>query len=172
MKTLAEIKIEVDRRAERIGASGNYALPTYGHTEEFARPHIEVDSRGYHFVVVERGEERRRITTFDLDDLLYQIFQTVAFSLACSYELAHRVESQDFRRIGFHRQVELLAQLSPQWGERRAREHERILRENPFDDCSGIRATFTKELTDSGQAPAVSWEMACERYPLPSKQHD
>src|SRR4051812_35633639 len=120
MKSLAQIKSEVDHRAALIGAAGNHALPTYGHTEDGARPHIEVDSRGYHFVVVERGQEQSRFSTHDLDELLYRIFQSVTSDLAYSYELAHRVETQDCRRLAFKRQVELLAQLSPSWGEREA----------------------------------------------------
>src|SRR5437870_4904903 len=86
MKTLTEIKTEVDRRAALIGAVGRYSLPTYGHTEDGARPHIEVDSRGYHLVVVERGQEQSRFTTRDLDELLYRIFQSVTHDLAFAYE--------------------------------------------------------------------------------------
>jgi len=141
-----------------IEAAGHPSLPTYGHTEDFARPHIEVDSRGYHFVVVERGEELSRFTTRDLDDLLYQIFETTTFSLACDYELAHRIETQDCRRLSFQRQLELLSQLSEHWGRREAQEHEQILREHPFDDVSAIRAHLSAQ---------VGWTKACERYPLP-----
>jgi hypothetical protein len=167
MKSLAGIKVEVDRLAAMIGATGYHALPTYGHTKDFARPHIEVDSRGYHFVVVERGQERERFTTRELDDLLYHIFQNVTFSLAIDYELAHRVETQDCRRLAFERQIELLAQLSGRWASREAKEHERILREHPFDDCSGVRATLTRELREAGHSAETAWQMACERYPLP-----
>jgi len=140
MKSLVKIKRKVDSRAVLIGAAGHHSLPTYGHTEDGARPHIEVDSRGYHFVVVERGQELSRFTTHDLDDLLNQVFRTVTFSLACDYELAHRIETQDSRRLLFQREVELLSHLSPSWGQRRASEHQHILREHPFDDQSAIRA--------------------------------
>src|SRR4051812_20272455 len=167
MKSLTGIKAEVDRLAAMIGATGHHAPPTYGHTEDFARPHIEVDSRGYHFIVVERGHERERFTTGELDDLLCRIFQSVTFSLTIDYELAHRIETQDCRRLGFHRQIELLSQLSKRWAEREAEEHERILREHPFDDHSGIRATLTKELRETGHSPETAWHMACERYLLP-----
>ncbi|HTD67454.1 MAG TPA: Imm63 family immunity protein [Candidatus Limnocylindria bacterium] len=167
MKSLTEIKTEVDGLAIMIGATDHHSLPTYGRTEDGARPHIEVDARGYHFVVVERGQEQSRFTTQDLDDLLYKIFQTVTFSLACEYELAHRVETLDCRRMGFQRQVELLSQLSERWGKRETEEHERILEEHPFDDCSGVRATLTRELRAEGHAPATAWQKACERFPLP-----
>ncbi len=51
----------------------------------------EVDSAGYHYVVIERGQEQSRYSTADFDDLLYQIFQSITFSLACEHESAHRV---------------------------------------------------------------------------------
>jgi hypothetical protein len=131
--SLAEIKIEIDRRAALIGASGD-PLPTYGRTEDFGRPHIEVDSRGYHWVTVERGNELKRVTTRDLDQLLYTVFEAVTFSLACRYEVHHRVRGEDCRRQIFRHQVELLARLNPGWAERGASHQREILRDNPFID--------------------------------------
>jgi hypothetical protein len=131
--TLNEIKSEVNRLATKINATENL-LPTYGSSEDGARPHIEIDSHGYHYVVVERGEELSRITTDDLDKLLYHVFEGVTFSLACEYELKHRVENQDSRRLIFKHQVELLSLLSSKWGEMEARDHERILRQHPYND--------------------------------------
>jgi hypothetical protein len=133
MLTLSEIKAQVDELATKIGASG-YILPTYGHSEDFARPHIEVDMHGYHYVIVERGKELKRITTTDLDDLLYHIFEAVTFSLACDYEVTHRVPDQDFRRLLFNYQVELLSALSTEWAARESADHERILKQAPFND--------------------------------------
>ena len=124
--SLIEIKSEVDRLAAQIGAL-DHLLPTYGYSVDGARPHIEIDSGGYHFVVVERGQEISRVTTNELDQLLYHVFEAVTFSLACQYELENRVKHQDFRRLMFRRQIELLSMLSPEWGEIEARDHERIL---------------------------------------------
>ncbi len=132
--TLEDIRAEIERRAALIGAASDWSLPTYGQSSDFARPHIEVDQRGYHFVVVERGRELKRKTSPDLDELLFEVFQSVTFSLACEYEVAHRVRGQDFRRLMFARQVELLSQLSPQWAQRRAEEHQQILGDHPFHD--------------------------------------
>jgi hypothetical protein len=70
--TLVEIKVEIDRRAAVVGASGNL-LPRCGCTNDFARPHIQVDSSGYHYVVIERGNELERITTPHLDELQYEV---------------------------------------------------------------------------------------------------
>lgn len=134
MLTLPEIKADIERLAARIGAPARN-LPTYGRTEDFARPHIEVDGRGYHFVVVERGQEIERRTTNDFDELLYNVFGSATFSIASDYELENRIENQDSRRILFSRQVELLAALSPAWGEREAQRHERILEHYSFEAC-------------------------------------
>lgn len=131
--TLNEIKSEVNRLAAKINAPED-SLPTYGYSEDGARPHIEVDSHGYHYVVVERGEELSRITTNDLDLLLYHVFEGVTFTLACSYELKHRVKHQDSRRLMFKHQVELLSILSPKWGEVEAWDHEKILQQHPYND--------------------------------------
>jgi hypothetical protein len=169
MKSLAEIKDEVDRRAAIIGAAGRHSLPTYGHTEDGARPHIEVNSAGYHFVIVERGEEQSRISTQDLDELLYRIFEVVTSDLAFAFELSHRVETQDCRRLAFRQQIQLLSVLSTTWAERRAQEHKQILREHPFDDMSGARARLGRELRDAGHPPDEAWQMACQRYPLPGE---
>jgi hypothetical protein len=158
VKTLAEIKSELDRRAALIGAS-EPSLPTYGRTVDFGRPHIEVDSRAYHWVVVERGEEQTRFTTPKFDELLYRVFKSVTFDVACAHELAHRVESQDSRRLMFQRQVELLGRLSESWALREAQDHDRILREHPFDDLAVVRARLSTK---------IGWAKSCEQYPLPT----
>src|SRR5688572_4009168 len=108
---LSEIKAMVNRLAAKIGAPQN-TLPTYGRSEQTGRPHIEVDSRGYHYVIAERGQEFERYTTSDIDECLYKIFADVTFELSTKFELAHRVENQDHRRIVFQHQVELLSMIS------------------------------------------------------------
>jgi hypothetical protein len=157
MKSLAEIQNEVCQLAAQIGAPAKL-LPTYGKTEDGARPHIEVDSKGYHYVVVERGEELERITTHDFDELLYHIFESVTFNLAIDYELAHRIENRDCRRLNFGHQIELLSKISSAWAERESRRHKEILRQHPFDDNSDVRVRLSKQ---------VGWAKACEKYPLP-----
>jgi hypothetical protein len=131
--TLEEIRERVNALAERIGAPAQH-LPTYGRSDDLARPHVEVDERGYHYVVVERGQELERRTFSELDDLLYRIFRGVVAAMATDYELDHRASGQDFRRVLFVKRFELLAQLSPEWEERERTEIARVLETNPFDD--------------------------------------
>jgi hypothetical protein len=170
MLTLPEIKAEVDRRASTIGASRDSSLPTYGRTEDCGQAHIEVDEVNYHFVIVERGKENTRVSTPDLDHLLYLVFECVTFSLAGQYEVNHRVQTQDCRRIMFQRQIELLSQLSSSWGGRCAQRLDFILRKHPYDDFVMIRVDFTMALRKQGHAPDIAWRLACERYPLPGDE--
>lgn len=133
MKSLAEIEVEVARLAERVTAPSN-AYPTYGHTADFARPHIEIGAGQYHYVVVERGTEVLRKSTSDLGELLYWIFDGVTFTLACAYELEHRIPGQDFRRLMFSKRLELLASIDPEMGRRGSEAIAETLRNAPFDD--------------------------------------
>jgi len=133
MKQLKEIEEDVLRLAKLIGATRNQ-LPTYGRTRDFAYPHIEVDARLYHYVIVERGQELERKSTSNYDELLYWIFSDATHSLAFEYELRHRIEDQDCRRIAFPKQIELLNLISPEMGMRCAKEIENILRMAPYDD--------------------------------------
>jgi hypothetical protein len=163
---LREIQTEVERRAAVIGAPAAL-LPTYGASEDLARPHVEVDGRGYHLVVVERGVEVSRATTRDLDELLFLVFRTVTSTLAGDHELVHCVEDRDPRRVLFARQLELLARLSAAWAKREAAEHESILRAHPFDDAVMARAKLCRELRQQGHPAEDAWQIACERLPLP-----
>jgi len=43
--SLDQIKTEVERLGKKAGAP-DHMLPTFGHTNDFARPHIEVNEIG------------------------------------------------------------------------------------------------------------------------------
>jgi Immunity protein 63 len=133
MRSLQEIEKEIAALARRVGAS-LHNLPTYGISRDFGYPHIEVEYGLYHYVVVERGEERARRSSADFDDLVYWIFRDVTHSMAFSYELTSRVEDQDCRRIAFPEQIKLMKRLGPKMGERLERDIAEILRRAPYDD--------------------------------------
>jgi len=133
MLTLFEIKSRVDELAQKIGAPQSL-LPAYGHSNPNEGAHVEVGTLTYYYVITERGQETSRYAAFDLDELLYKIFANVTFELAIKYELAHRIETQDSRRIHFQRQVELLSALSSAWAKREEKEHQEILQRYPFDE--------------------------------------
>lgn len=130
--TLDQIRVRVKRLADKLEASPQL-LPTYGHSADFARPHIEVDG-SYHFVVVERGQEFERRTTPDVDTLLYWIFSGITFQMASDFELKHRATGTDCRRLIFKKQLDLLAELDPAWRVRCKAEIRSILSKYPFSD--------------------------------------
>ena len=132
--SLEAVRDRIETLAGRIGAPA-HLLPTYGVTADGARPHVEVDAR-YHLVVVERGQELERLSTDDLQALLYGVFQSVAFSMACAHELARRRPGPDPRRLMFRRQRELLAALDPAWAARAAAEQAATLARHPYVDES------------------------------------
>jgi hypothetical protein len=168
MLKLYEIEIKVNELAQKIGAPQNI-LPTYGYSEQTARPHVEVSAWAYYYVVAQSGQEVSRYATIDVDQLLYKIFVDVTFALAVTYASENRIENQDIRRLVFQRQVELLTLLSPQWGERQAQEQAQILKQAPFDDYGSVRAVFWKSLRDQGYSVAEANKMAHDKYPYPNK---
>lgn len=54
------------------------------------------------------------------DELFYWLLQDVTFSLACDFELGHRVAGQDFRRLLWAKQLDLCRGLSPDRERRRS----------------------------------------------------
>lgn len=162
--TLNQIKTRVNNLAKLINVPKD-SLPTYGYSRDFAYPHIEVDQIQYHYVIVERGQEIERKSTNDLNKLLYWIFDSITFELACGFELNNRVEKQDCRRIIFAKQEGLLKTLNSEWSEIKNKEHEEILKKNPFDDLASLRATYYGELRKKGLSEIESDKLAYEKYP-------
>ena len=94
-----DIKIvlaEIKGKQARIGidAPKEY-LPTYGFSEDFARPHIEVNGNELHWVVIERGQELERRHTTDEKEFLFWVFDAVTFGMATRLELQNRNENED-----------------------------------------------------------------------------
>ncbi len=87
--TLGRIQLRVEQLAAVIRAPEK-DLPTFGRTEDMGRPHIEVIGEVPYFVVVERGQELVRDAFVDDNALLERIFESVAFNMACSFELQNR----------------------------------------------------------------------------------
>ena len=163
---LFEIEQKVYQLAQKIEAPQNI-LPTYGYSEQSARPHIEVGSWTYAYVVAQSGQEVSRYTTRHIDQLLYKVFYDVTLMLSIQYAEQNRLENQDIRRTIFPRQVELLSQLSPQWGERWAKEQAQLLKQAPFDDQAEQRSDYWISLREQGYSVAQANKMADEKYPYP-----
>ncbi|HTQ03839.1 MAG TPA: Imm63 family immunity protein [Polyangiaceae bacterium] len=131
--TLRRIQKRVKQLAAVVHAP-DADLPTFGSTEDGARPHIEVVGELPYYVVVERGQELVRDAFVDEDALLERIFTAVTFSMACSFEVRNRIDGEDCRRAIFARQLELLALLDPNWSTRRRAQMLELLLLHPFSD--------------------------------------
>ncbi|WP_430443813.1 Imm63 family immunity protein [Sphingorhabdus contaminans] len=93
-----------------------------------------IDAHGYHLTYVERGQESRRRTTHDVDELLFWFLEQTTFSIGCAHEFANRVEGPDFRRMVHAKQRELFARLDPIWRARLEAWISAILAEHPYLD--------------------------------------
>lgn len=127
-----EIQARIDLLKARLGA-GEEQLGLAGRSgdEGFF---VREEAGEYLLCSFERGKVDIRHRTSSVDDLLYRFFESVTASMALAYELRHRVPGQDFRRVAFARQEELLRQMFPEWADRRKQEHAAILRQSPFRD--------------------------------------
>lgn len=128
-----EIKAEIKKRADLIGASEDL-FPTFGIPRQDATPCIQINKKGYHLVIVERGKEFERKTTKDIDELLFLVFEDITFSIASKFELHNRIENEDSRRQLFNKQLELLSKISKEWFEREKEKQEELLERFPFSD--------------------------------------
>jgi len=135
MLTLAALEAVVRALGQQLQAPLGL-LPSFGRNYDAGQPELRVDAAGYHFVVMERGRELQPQLFQQLEELLFTVFSSVTFSMACEYELDHRVKNQDFRVLLFAKQVELLTQLDATWAARRRAEADWYLA-----DCPGPRPT-------------------------------
>lgn len=101
---------------------------------DFGYPHIEVHGSEYHYVITERGEELERRRTTDSDELLYWMTSGITRKMASDWELAHRVEGEDSRRLLFQRDIDLLSRINAGWAERKKAEYDEVLEANPYFD--------------------------------------
>ncbi len=169
--SLDDIKKKVDELALKINAPTNL-LPSYGQQTWDAHPYIEVDNLGFmSYIISERGQEYERKMTDRIDDLLYWIFTSVTFSMACDFELKNRIEDKDCRRIMFEKQEELLGQLNENWRVKKIAEHQRILKSSPFDDLAGLRATYCGQLRKQGLTETEIDKLAYAKYPESRKKN-
>jgi hypothetical protein len=130
---LATVRAKAKELAEHLGIR-NFVIA--GAPRGDGSPYVEVD-KAYYFIIEERGIEFERRKTNDLDELLYWVFDSVTFTVASSFETRNRASNQDFRRMLFSKQEELLGELSPGWADRKADEHRAILNTHPFTDDGG-----------------------------------
>ena len=130
--TISSIRKKVREFGKKVNAPKKF-LTIRSATDGLGTPHIEINGRGFHYVVSERGTEFRRDTTSDIHTLLYWIFKGIVFQMASEYELKHRKSEEDFRRLLFSKTLDLFKKLDNQWYEWEKKNIENILKETPYE---------------------------------------
>lgn len=165
---LIKLKTRVERLASKIDAP-THLLPTYHIPRGDALPHIEYDTTGqFHFVVSERGQELKRKTTTEENEILYWIFSSITYYMATAYELKHRNRNQDCKRMIYSKQEVLLGLIDPKWGQRIHLEHQYHIEQHPFDDFMFLRMDYTDQLKEQGYTELEIRNLVAKKYPKKS----
>lgn len=133
MLTFKEIESHVFELAEKLNFKKLDLLPTYGTNRNDARPHIEIDFIFYDFVVLERGKEVLRKSTTEADELFYWISKLMITELAIEYSTNNRNEEEDFRKLLFDKEVQLMELLNEEWAIRLNEEINEVLKRAPYN---------------------------------------
>lgn len=135
MMSIDTIKHKIYAYGNELGLSkDSYLYPWFSDTDQVFSDGCTVCAydNAYHYVVKERGEELQHIRSEDPEDVLYAVLEHITFELAGDYEVAHRREGEDFRRLLFSKQLELLEKIDVRFKERGIAEIEKILEIAPF----------------------------------------
>ena len=128
-----ELKINLEERYKSLSNNLGLNLTLLTMSPQDGAAHIEFHQANYHYVKAERGIEFERRVTNSEDEALYWLFSDVVFYLAMNFELENRIKGQDFRRILFAKELELMNLLNPAWKIRKEIELQTILSQSPYD---------------------------------------
>lgn len=131
--TFHSIQRKVWELASRINVPKSLTI-VFAASPQDGRPHVEIHSDEFQLVTEERGSVFSVRKTDDLDILLYWMFRSITLRMAQEYELQHRAEHQDSRRIMFSKQLELMMHLNFRWHRLLKDEIEATLVANPYAD--------------------------------------
>ena len=109
-------------------------LRIYDMPQPDGTPYLKICEDKYEYIFEERGFVFEKRETQDFNLLCYWIMGKVIFNLASSYELSHRMSGQDFRRVLFSKELELMNALNPEWGKILDNDIKDILKNAPYID--------------------------------------
>jgi hypothetical protein len=184
MKTIEEIRSEIQRIAEHIGAGdypekgdfkciesvpacGDEVMPGGRGTRDVDVSRIRVDADGYHVFSRERGSEDESRVTQDFDELMYWSFEEAINCIASDdvYQNHFYDRGQDPLRLTHRRQVGMFAVISAACAHRRMAEIVRLLERSPYDDNRAERVDRYRELTFQGLSREAAWQAAEQQSP-------
>jgi len=139
--TLEEIKNYIFELGRKIGLDDDSKLyPMFSRTSNVFNDgaSIYVKNSKYYYIIMERGQLNKCFESEDLEEVLYPLFESITFSLASDYELNHRIENEDSRRLLWKKQLELLKKINRNFFVKCQIEIEEILKIAPFNDENGM----------------------------------
>ena len=131
--SISTIRKKVREYGKKINAP-SHILTVRTTSNGFGTPHIEINEKGYNYVICERGREHERRQTKDINKLLYWIIDSIVFIMASEYELKNRKNNEDFRRQLFTKEIELMEQLDSKFAQWKKEELDKTLEESPYED--------------------------------------
>jgi hypothetical protein len=131
MNNLQNVREQVERLAAEIGASSQ-SFPGFGSAKYDSAPYVEIHGPTYHYLSMERDQERTHYITFDVDELLYWVFSDITHNMGFAYAEQNPNREKDLRKAAFEQQLNLLEKLNPSWRLRREREIAEILKSSPY----------------------------------------
>lgn len=130
MLTLEEMKKYILKMGDIISIREDSALlPMFSKTKDVFNEgaSIYIDDK-YHYIIMERGRMYQHYESTTLEDILYPLFKNITSSLAQKFEVKHRKKEEDFRKLMWEKQLELLGKIDEKFVDIRRREIDEILK--------------------------------------------
>lgn len=134
---LEKIKKKILKMGKKIGLNDESELyPMFSKTSDVFNDgaSIYTENSKYYYILMERGRINKCYESENLEEILYLLFESITFTMASDYELHHRIENQDSRRLLWQKQLELLEKVDKAFKVRCQAEIEDILKIAPFND--------------------------------------
>lgn len=134
---LEKIKKKIFKMGRKIGLNDKSKLyPMFSKTSDVFNDgaSIYTENSKYYYILMERGHINKCYESENLEEILYLLFESITFAMASNYEVHHRIENQDSRRLLWKKQLELLEKVDKNFKVRCQAEIEEILKIAPFND--------------------------------------
>lgn len=130
------IQFHLQKKMKKLGNIIGVPLEKYPNLEQSndAHPYIEIHGNHFWFIIKERDIVCIKKEFNTMEELLFEVFDNITFSMAMDYELEHRIDGQDCRRLIFEHQLDLMGKLNVQWKDKLQKKIHTILLEHPYND--------------------------------------
>jgi hypothetical protein len=133
MKTLDEIKLQIDKWANQVGVPSDM-MPSFGDFKGKDYSYIYIKGNSYHWITNGNMPNLSDRATSDVDELSYMVLETLTRQMGLVHEVMNRDPDLDNRRLAYQHQLELLEMLDNAWKARREREISEEIKWYPYKD--------------------------------------